>query len=944
VLLGVTLLVGVFVLFAARRSLAARAAEHYLALMHVSASVRIERLDLRVVSGSVTLGSPASPDLQAHLQGMIDWNGLTPVLRSLRVDSPLVRGSFDGRRVSFGVLDRLLEELAKHRGTGSVPVAEVMLNGGRVRINAAAGELVLTGDARVGSGMLQMLHAQLLPGELRGRDFVVRVTDGMLSLESRGDTIAVHGVAAGTVAAETMGVPIEARRLQLRVAAASLMHDASGVPRTLEDVHLEAEVREARVGALAAQTIALQMDAPRADLSSFDAVAVPPTELHATVGLRGLTGPSQWGLTLSTLEATLRGHIGLGPGGMLADVHATGEAQAQIPVPRVRALARRVPVLGTDGRFVSAVSSAARSLGISVGGIHGSSDGSHVNLSLDSPVIVRGARDAHLVLAPAPPRTLLSVDAAAARLAGAFGLELAGGGLPSVHMDVSSYGLERDGGGMRLDARMRLLARLTAGQFEGLAVSATAHARHDPGRYRLDIERCADVTTDALVLVNARLTSIHGLVCAAQQPLLEGDASGWRASGLWHSFATRLADLQLAVSDGNGRFEIAGDGSGLSTAHLAVDTQIDDRAHELRFAPVRTEGTLTLANGEWRGGFGLRLTQSGEALAKLTVRQDLASGAGDLQLSSSTLNFAPSGLQPATLSPLLRSWSSASGRAQMDGGLSWSSNGFVSHGRLRIEDVALSSPVGRVEHVEADVALTSLYPLRSAAHQMLTVGEVDTLLPITGLAAHFELLPESVRLEDLSMQLVGGTVTLDPANVPFATDGTIESTLRLKDINLNKLIAASTLADRMTLDVAVSGAIPFSFGPRGLRLTDGRLFSTAPGRLAIDRRIWSAPQDQVGAVQDFAYQAMEHLAIDGLDAKVNSLTDGRLGFVLHVKGHHDPPSAQDTRLGIMDLLRGRAFERPVPLPKGTPIDLTVDSALNVDGLVSTYRAGLSAPH
>ena len=326
------------------------------------------------------------------------------------------------------------------------------------------------------------------------------------------------------------------------------------------------------------------------------------------------------------------------------------------------------------------------------------------------------------------------------------------------------------------------------------------------------------------------------------------------------------------------------------------------------------------------------------------MRQGRASGAGELQFTSSELTFAPAGLQPAKLSPLLRSWSSASGRARLDGGLNWSPGTLASHGRLQIEDLALSSPVGRIEHVQADVALTSLYPLRSAAHQMLTVGQVDTLLPITGLGAHFELLPESLTIEDLSMQLVGGTVTLDRASVPFATDGSIDSTLRLKDINLNKLIAASTLADRMTLDVPVSGAIPFSFGPSGLRLTNGLLFSTAPGHLAIDRRIWSAPQDQVGAVQDFAYQAMEHLAIDGLDAKLNSLADGRLGFVLHMKGHHDPPSASDTRLGIMDLLRGRAFERPVPLPKGTPIDLTVDSALNVDGLVSTYRAGLSAPH
>jgi hypothetical protein len=61
-----------------------------------------------------------------------------------------------------------------------------------------------------------------------------------------------------------------------------------------------------------------------------------------------------------------------------------------------------------------------------------------------------------------------------------------------------------------------------------------------------------------------------------------------------------------------------------------------------------------------------------------------------------------------------------------------------------------------------------------------------------------------------------------------------------------------------------------------------------------------------------------------------------LGLVFQIKGRHDPEVAERARLTIMDVLRGRAFERRIPLPKGTPIDLTLDSSLNFDELMQAY--------
>jgi hypothetical protein len=119
-----------------------------------------------------------------------------------------------------------------------------------------------------------------------------------------------------------------------------------------------------------------------------------------------------------------------------------------------------------------------------------------------------------------------------------------------------------------------------------------------------------------------------------------------------------------------------------------------------------------------------------------------------------------------------------------------------------------------------------------------------------------------------------------------------------------------------------------------------------PGRVYIARDLLGgvstasspgAPAPQtVNAIQDFAYQAMENLAFDTLAAEVASTEDGRLGLLFHIKGEHDPKVMERARLSLMDVLRGRAFQRRIPLPKGTPIDLTLDSSLNFDELMQAY--------
>jgi hypothetical protein len=139
----------------------------------------------------------------------------------------------------------------------------------------------------------------------------------------------------------------------------------------------------------------------------------------------------------------------------------------------------------------------------------------------------------------------------------------------------------------------------------------------------------------------------------------------------------------------------------------------------------------------------------------------------------------------------------------------------------------------------------------------------------------------------------------------------------------------------------VSGRLPFTFDPvSGVRITGGRVYADQPGRLSIQREALTGLEAggggtvPAGTVEDLAYQAMEDLAFDVLSADVNSLDEGRIGVLFRIVGRHDPPQRQEIRLTVAELISREFLNRPLPLPSNTGIDLTLDTTLNVNQLVS----------
>jgi hypothetical protein len=275
------------------------------------------------------------------------------------------------------------------------------------------------------------------------------------------------------------------------------------------------------------------------------------------------------------------------------------------------------------------------------------------------------------------------------------------------------------------------------------------------------------------------------------------------------------------------------------------------------------------------------------------------------------------------------------------GHIDWSQRGSTSDGRLDIDGLQFASPVGSALGTATHIQFSSLLPLQTPPDQSLAIERIEWISPLSGVSARFRVTPVAIELGAAGTQVAAGTAKVDPLTIAFGGRA-ISGILRLSEVDLGTLLAASNLANKIHVQAKLSGTVPFTLSDEGFRIKDGYIAATGPGRIGIERSLWtSGTAISSNAMQDFAYQAMENLAFDSLQGHINSLPGGRLGLVLHIQGRNDPPKPTETRVGLFDLLRGKALSKPLPLPKGTPIDLTLDTSLNFDELLRAYREARS---
>ena len=566
-----------------------------------------------------------------------------------------------------------------------------------------------------------------------------------------------------------------------------------------------------------------------------------------------------------------------------------------------------------------------------------------VSVSLNQNATLRPANGGVLTVQPA--RTPV-YQARPGRLGGGALTVAAtrGRGLPQMRADVPSWRLTPNGFEAEVDARAALdfdLAR-------GLTVETRGRLANAAGRLTYAPQGCSAFTLERLELGENDVTAVAGNLCPDARPLLAAQNGRWRVVGGFAQVRGQAPFLGMGFEEATGGVTVDGARAGLSVDADVRSARVEDAMTPRRFNPLSATGSARLRSERWTGGF--ELASGPHSIGRLTFQHDGATRTGGLEISAPELAFAENGLQPQMLTPLLDAFvqSPVTGSVRFDGRFGWTDTPEegTSSGRLVIPNLDFTSPAGPVKGLTGEIDFTSLAPLITAPNQRLRVASLDAGADITDLDLTFGLDETAVTVAGARVAAGGGVISVEPLSIPLDPTKPFSGVIVLERVQLGEVVSDAGLDDKVELDAVVSGRLPFVSDPKaGVRITGGSLQAVQPGRLSIQREVLSdvsagGAGDDVppGTVEDLAYQAMENLAFDMLTAEVNSLDGGRASVVFHIKGRHDPPQRQELRLTLRDLITRDFLKRQLPLPSDTGIDLTLDTTLNLNQLVSDILA------
>lgn len=966
---GVALLIAMGAIWLNRKTLARDALTGWLRSKGVTADAQVEAIGPNVFIARLRIGDPNSPDFAAErveVRYKARITGLEVVSVTLR--KPVLRAQLRQGQVKVGALDPLVQEFLRRPPQPNAKQPLIRIDDGVLVLGTDYGPLRLAANALVADGKLQTLAATSAPARLRSAAFDVSLGSATLKATTRagriGLTLAAPITSAKAGAAEVgegrlslvaqlpypdfqtqrgggavvAALGVTGKRITVAGQAldgaelkAGLSGQATGwIPDLAVSGKATASVTATAGRFGAAQAKAIRLAAASDDLrwtrKGGDRVA-------GTVKLNGgVEGLNAGDLRLSAFTATAGGAISASAGAVEASLD--GAALGQGGWTGLGA------VTAQDTPDVAALKRAARSFRIAAPGVSVRLKDGAATVSLPKPIRVATASGGTVDLAGRPGAPLFGPAG------GAFKLAVKGGGLPAAEADVAKVTLT-DGGAI---ASGRVRARASVGFVQNADLDAAGRLQIANGGLTFTAERCVAIHADRLDFGANDIERLSGRLCPAGGPLFRMAGGDWRIAGRAAAVTATAPFIQGRVVDGVGRF-VAESRRGQVTVQAHIDTaRQEDTAAETRFNPFLMSGEASLSAFIWRADLDFK-RPDGAPLGNALVTQDGRLGLGVVVIETEMLQFADGGLQPAQLSPLASALGSpVVGSAKFKGRFDWTPDGSTSSGTISIPNLDFKSPAGPVSGLKGELAFSSLAPLVAAAGQELTIDRVQGVVLLEHLRARFAVSDNLLRVEGGEAEVGGGRVTVETLEIPLVPGAPTRGILRLEGVQLHDLVEASPFGDKVDLDAKVSGMIPFEMTGNKVRISGGALKAIQPGRISIDRSaltgvtadsplaepVAPAAANPSDTFSDFAYQAMENLAFDTLEATIKSQDDGRLGVLFHIIGKHDPPTKQQIKLSLMDLIQQKFLGKPLPLPSGTGVNLTLDTTLNLDDLLADY--------
>ena len=646
------------------------------------------------------------------------------------------------------------------------------------------------------------------------------------------------------------------------------------------------------------------------------------------------------GVLLSSLAADGQGRFSAGTDGTSLALDGQAGADGAVSGPDAQRLTAALP----NPDYVTAASKALARFEVTAPALKLTIKDGLTSLYLPRSVAVTAASGGRATLAASGGPL---VAAAGGGASGRLALALSGGGLPELSLKAPNWRAGPEG----MTSDLVLAGTFDVPPLKGLSGTLAGQARLVGDDFSVRLARCTPLTAKTLEMGEPPITQIKLALCPTAGPLIQSAGGAWHASARIEHGQALVNVAEARVEEVAASFEGGGRG-GFDDAQVRITgARLVEASETKRFETLAATGAVNLARGQWLGGLDAK-TLDGHPVARIDLRHDVAGGRGEARIDASHLVFAKGGLQPLSLSPLAAVAREADGSVAFTGRFAWAGDVMTSEGKISTPGLNFKSPLGFVATMKGDIAFTSLAPLVSAPDQTLKIDHIDAIVPLQAVQAVFALGAEALHVRSATFEASKGAISIEPIDVPLDGQGVMKGVINIAHLDLGELIAGSSLADKVKVEAVVDGRLPFEFGPAGLKFLQGKVYATQPGRISIAREaltsvdagqgaadpLTSKPAP-VNAIQDFAYQAMENLHFETLEAGVNSTDTGRLGVLFHIKGEHDPKVVEKAKIGLLDLLRGTAFQRRIPLPAKTPVDLTLDTSLNFDELLAAWKRG-----
>lgn len=284
--------------------------------------------------------------------------------------------------------------------------------------------------------------------------------------------------------------------------------------------------------------------------------------------------------------------------------------------------------------------------------------------------------------------------------------------------------------------------------------------------------------------------------------------------------------------------------------------------------PLELAGTLAPTEAGYAlalRGEGLKGALEAELQAQVRPQAPLI----DAALRLAPLAFAPGGVQPRDLTPLLAPLEDASGSLAATARLLWGPGGLDSGATVEIENLDFTyDGTLEVGGLAGTLDFDSLRPLRAPPPQILTADRLEAGLVLDDLRADVGVLPSGpdgpprVQIVAAEAAALGGRLMLregliDPAG------GRQEARLLVEGIAVQEL-ASLFDAEGVSATGSLSGEIPLVVTDGRITIAGGRLASESEGVLQVTsqavRETLAAQSRETGllaqALEDFRYEEL----------------------------------------------------------------------------------------